>query len=169
MQIQIPLLTLWGCTCTSHLNKDFPCFSDEQEQKQNKNNKNEIKKTRTLQINKYCICYIVCRPESRETLPLQLPLYSLSLSLTLNIKTHDLSPNLSSPCIYFSCKQGFGSGSGSVSGWIRINLSCWIRIRIQIADPDPGGQKWPQKKKKVQNFHLLKCWMFSFEGWWLYL
>ena len=37
--------------------------------------------------------------------------------------------------------QGFGSGSA----WIRINLSCWIRIRIQIADPDPGGQKWPQK------------------------
>jgi hypothetical protein len=24
---------------------------------------------------------------------------------------------------------------------IRINLSCLIRIRIQIADPDPGGQK----------------------------
>jgi hypothetical protein len=24
---------------------------------------------------------------------------------------------------------------------IRINLSCWIRIRIQIADPNPGGQK----------------------------
>jgi hypothetical protein len=35
--------------------------------------------------------------------------------------------------------QGFGSVSGSA--WIRINLSCWIRIRIQIADPDPGGQK----------------------------
>ncbi len=31
---------------------------------------------------------------------------------------------------------------------IRINLSCWIRIRIQIADPDPGGQKWPQKIEK---------------------
>jgi hypothetical protein len=24
---------------------------------------------------------------------------------------------------------------------IRIILSCWIRIRIQIADPDPGWQK----------------------------
>jgi hypothetical protein len=35
--------------------------------------------------------------------------------------------------------QGFGSGSA----WIRINLSCWIRIpiRIPIADPDLGGQK----------------------------
>ncbi len=31
--------------------------------------------------------------------------------------------------------QGFGSVSGSA--WIRINLSCWIRIRIQIADPKP--------------------------------
>ncbi len=43
---------------------------------------------------------ILCRQEPRETLPLQLPLNSLSLSLTLNIKTHDLSPNLSPPCIY---------------------------------------------------------------------
>jgi hypothetical protein len=46
----------------------------------------------------------------------------------LAIKLERLTPN-----------QGFGSGSA----WIRINLSCWIRIRIQIADPvpDPGGQK----------------------------
>jgi hypothetical protein len=27
--------------------------------------------------------------------------------------------------------------------------------------PDPGGQKYPQE---VQNFHVLKCWMFSFES-----
>ncbi len=63
---------------------------------------------------------------------------------------------------------------------IRINLSCWIRIRIRSADldPDPGGQKWPtktekdkypQKQKKVQNFHVLKCWMFSVECWRLLL
>ncbi len=38
--------------------------------------------------------------------------------------------------IPYSPSQGFGSGSA----WIRSNLSCWIRIRIQIADPDPGGQ-----------------------------
>jgi hypothetical protein len=31
--------------------------------------------------------------------------------------------------------------AGSGSAWIRNNLSCWIRIRIQIADSDPGGQK----------------------------
>jgi hypothetical protein len=58
----------------------------------------------------------------------------------------------------FTSFQGFGSVSGSGSAWIRINLSCWIRIRIQ------EGQNDPKKWKKGQNFHLLKCWMFSFEG-----
>jgi hypothetical protein len=43
--------------------------------------------------------------------------------------------------VQYRCCQGFGSGSVSGSAWIRINLSCWIRIRTQIADPDPGGQK----------------------------
>jgi hypothetical protein len=42
---------------------------------------------------------------------------------------------------YVCLSQGFGSVSRSGSAWIRINLMCWIRIRIQIADPDPGGQK----------------------------
>jgi hypothetical protein len=32
------------------------------------------------------------------------------------------------------------------------NLSCWIRIRIQIADPDPGGQKLPTKIEKSTEF-----------------
>jgi hypothetical protein len=33
-------------------------------------------------------------------------------------------------------------------------------------DRDPGGQKWPTNiEKKVKKFHVLKCWMFSFEGW----
>ncbi len=42
-------------------------------------------------------------------------------------------------CALLGGKQGFRSGSA----WIRIDLTCWIRIRIriQIADPDPGGQK----------------------------
>jgi hypothetical protein len=32
-------------------------------------------------------------------------------------------------------------------------------------DLDPGGQKWPTKKeKKNKKFHVLKCWMFSCEG-----
>jgi hypothetical protein len=45
-------------------------------------------------------------------------------------------------------RQGFGSVSGSGSSWLCNNLSCWIWIQIciQIADPDPGGQKYdPQK------------------------
>ncbi len=41
---------------------------------------------------------------------------------------------------------------------IRINLSCWIRIRIQIADPDPGGQKWPTKiEKRTELFWSAGC------------
>jgi hypothetical protein len=39
---------------------------------------------------------------------------------------------------------------------LRINLSCWIRIQ--------EGKNDPQKKKKVKEFHVLNCWMFSFEG-----
>jgi hypothetical protein len=42
--------------------------------------------------------------------------------------------------------------------WIRINFSCWTRIRIQ------EGKNDPQKKKKVKKFHVLNGWMFSFEG-----
>ncbi len=43
--------------------------------------------------------------------------------------------------------QGCRSGSVSESAWIRNNLSCWIWIRIQIADPDPypEGKNDPQK------------------------
>jgi hypothetical protein len=48
-----------------------------------------------------------------------------------------------------------------------------IRIRIHILnadpDPDPGGQNDLQIWKKVKNFHVLKCWMFSIEGWRLLL
>ncbi len=63
-------------------------------------------------------------------------------------------------------RQGFGSGSvsGSGSAWIR---SCWIRIRIQIADPDPGGQKWPQKtvkKDRIFIFWSAGCSLLRAEG-----
>jgi hypothetical protein len=38
----------------------------------------------------------------------------------------------------------------------------WIRS----VDPDPEGQKWwTTKIEKVKKFHVLKFWMFSFEGW----
>jgi hypothetical protein len=33
--------------------------------------------------------------------------------------------------------------------------------RIGKAEPDPEGEKDPQKK--VKKFHVLKCYMFSFE------
>jgi hypothetical protein len=41
---------------------------------------------------------------------------------------------------------------------------------ITLVDPDSGSgsgssrQKLPIKTKKVEKFHVLKCWMFSFEG-----
>ncbi len=54
-----------------------------------------------------------------------------------------------------------GCGSVSWSAWIRINLSCWIRIQ--------EGKNDSQKKKKVKKFHVLNCWMFSFESWRLLL
>ncbi len=38
----------------------------------------------------------------------------------------------------------------------------------RIADPDPHGSRRAKmthkKKKKVKKFHVLNCWMFSFEG-----
>jgi hypothetical protein len=37
-------------------------------------------------------------------------------------------------------------------------------IRIWIRNPDPERQKFPTKIKKVKKFHVLKWWMFSFEG-----
>ncbi len=40
--------------------------------------------------------------------------------------------------------------------------SGWSRIRIQKG-------KNPQKRKKVKKYHVLKCWMFSYEGWRLLL
>ncbi len=46
--------------------------------------------------------------------------------------------------------------------WVGIQSGQWIRIRNP--DPDPGGQKQPTKAEKSQIFHVLKCWMFSFEG-----
>jgi hypothetical protein len=42
----------------------------------------------------------------------------------------------------------------------------WIQIRIGNADPDPGGQKLPTKKKK-DKFLVFKGCMFFFEGLWL--
>jgi hypothetical protein len=51
------------------------------------------------------------------------------------------------------------------------NLLHVIRINFGRLDPDPdpGGQQMTHKKKKVQKFDVLKCWMFSFKGWRLLL
>jgi hypothetical protein len=35
------------------------------------------------------------------------------------------------------------------------------------SDPDPGGQKGPTKTEKSKEFHVFKCWMFSFESFYL--
>jgi hypothetical protein len=67
------------------------------------------------------------------------------------------SPNPPSPPANMSYRQGCGSGSA----WIRINLSCWIRIQECKNDL--------QMYKIVKNFHVLKCWMFFFEGCSLYI
>ncbi len=49
---------------------------------------------------------------------------------------------------------------------IRIQSGLWIRIRIRIEEGKNDPQK---KKKKIKIFHVLKCWMFSFESWRLLL
>jgi hypothetical protein len=44
----------------------------------------------------------------------------------------------------------------------------WIRIRIDfgrlVPDLDPGLKIILQNYKKEKKFHVLKCWIFSFEG-----
>ncbi len=54
----------------------------------------------------------------------------------------------------------------SGSAWIGINLTCWIRIRIQIlnADPDPGEQKWPTKTGKSKDFSCFEVLDVLFGG-----
>ena len=46
---------------------------------------------------------------------------------------------------------------GSGFAWIRIHFPSWIRIRIQYADPDPGGKNLRGKqkiaKKTEENFN----------------
>jgi hypothetical protein len=59
-----------------------------------------------------------------------------------------------------SVKQGFGSGSAL----IRINLSCWIRIRNLNADPDPGGKKLPTKIEKSTEFSCFEVLDVLFGG-----
>jgi hypothetical protein len=52
--------------------------------------------------------------------------------------------------LFDKAKQCFGSGSSLIG------------IDFSLLDLDPGGQKWPSKIEKEKKFHVLKCWMFSF-------
>ncbi len=47
----------------------------------------------------------------------------------------------------------------------------WIRIRTDFGrlDADPGWQKRPTKIEKNELFSYFKCWMFSLEGWGVFL
>jgi len=48
---------------------------------------------------------------------------------------------------------------------LRIQYGQWIRIRIRNPDPDSGEHKSPTKiENNYKKCHVLKCWMFSFEG-----
>ncbi len=47
--------------------------------------------------------------------------------------------------------------------WIRMDQH-WF-CHFGRLDPDPEGQKRPRKIDKLKKFHVLKCWMFSVEGW----
>ncbi len=50
--------------------------------------------------------------------------------------------------------------------WIRIRIRIqsgqWIRIQIRNPDRIQKGRNDPQNK--IKKFHVLKCWMLSFEG-----
>jgi hypothetical protein len=46
---------------------------------------------------------------------------------------------------YYQCH---GSGSVSGSELDPDSMGPWIRIRIRIRNPDPGGQKWPTNTDK---------------------
>jgi hypothetical protein len=55
----------------------------------------------------------------------------------LSFPPPSLLSSASTPVPSLPIFQGFGSGSVSRYAWIRINLSCWIRTRIQEGKNDP--------------------------------
>jgi len=71
------------------------------------------------------------------------------------------------PLPYIHSRVRYTVFSVSDPDWIRIQSGQWIRIRIR--NPDPGGQKWLTKVEKIKKFHVLKCWISSFDGWRLLL
>jgi hypothetical protein len=56
-----------------------------------------------------------------------------------------------------AAKEGTDLTAGPAASYFIWSRSMF-RIRIQ------EGKNGPQKYKKVEKFHALKCWIFSFEG-----
>ncbi len=71
------------------------------------------------------------------------------------------------------------SSGGASSSYVRgptrapfsgaLGLVLRIRIRIWNPDPNTGEQKMTHKSREKFKLYVLKCWMFSFEGWRLLL
>jgi hypothetical protein len=61
-------------------------------------------------------------------------------------------------------------GSEPGGQWCESEFA-WIQTgfgRLNL-EPNPRGQKWPTKVGKSEKIQVLKCWMFSFEGYRLLL
>ncbi len=83
-----PAFSLLCCdTVRVHLHlpskQRLPMFQWQHLNKQHLNENQDQEEETLLVVINIFICAILCRQESRETLPLQLPLYSPALSLTL--------------------------------------------------------------------------------------
>ncbi len=48
---------------------------------------------------------------------------------------------------------------------IRAQSGLWIRFPIVNSHLDPDRLKWPIKKKKNEEIHVVTCRMFSYKGW----
>jgi hypothetical protein len=49
--------------------------------------------------------------------------------------------------------------------WNRAQSGLWIRFPIVNSRLDPDRLKWPIKKKKNEEIHVVTCRMFSYKGW----
>ncbi len=110
------VVPLWGCTCTSHLIKLSRVSVIDKNKDKNKK-KNKIKKTRTIYFNKYPLFRMSSRISWHHAFTYLVSTTTLlSLSLSLNIKTHDLSPKLSSQktCTDFSYQHSYSIFKESV-------------------------------------------------------
>ncbi len=67
-----------------------------------------------------------------------------------------------------SSEKGRSCNNNNINRWKKTGFcgsGCELNTdSIGSADPDQGGQKWPTKVEIFLKFHVLKCWMFSFES-----